>query len=116
MTYDEDPIDPSKLAELREIGDDEFVAELAQMYLAELGPRLDAIDAAVALGDPANAAICIHALSGSSANLGLTQLAAVAKMLEQHYRGEPQDDPQALLSELHLRAEQASRRLGQLAA
>ena len=106
MTFDEDPIDAAMLAQLRDIGDDDFIAELAQMYLADLEPRLTAIDAAVNAGDSAEVASAAHTLSGSSANLGLTKLAAAAKRLELHHRGEPRGAVEPMMAELHIRADQ----------
>ncbi len=116
MTYDEDPIDASRLAELMDLGDAEFVAELAQLYLDDLGPRLVAMDEAVAAGDAAAAAAVSHSLAGSSANMGLMKLAAVAKTLERHHRGEEHIAVEPLLAELHVRATQAQRRLAGLVA
>lgn len=116
MTTDEDPIDAARLAELMDLGDAEFVGELAQMYLADLGPRLDELDRSVAAGDEAAGAAVAHSLAGSSANMGLTKLAAIAKQVERRQRGDETGPVEPLLAELHLRAMQAERRLQGLIA
>jgi HPt (histidine-containing phosphotransfer) domain-containing protein len=82
---DQQPLlDQSVLDELRESvgGDDEFVADLIKTYVHESGDHFDAMQSAAAAGDADAIVRPAHTLKSSSAALGATLLAAVAREIE----------------------------------
>jgi CheY-like chemotaxis protein len=79
---DTDPLDRSVLASLREIEDQELLAELAELFLGDAPPRLEALREAIEGGDAASMAQVAHALKGSSANMGATRLVTICEELE----------------------------------
>jgi len=84
-----DTLDRHTLAELLDAvgGDEEFVDDLVQTYLADSPALLDEIDAAVAADDPARMVTPAHTLKSNSLTVGATQLAAIARVLEEQSRG-----------------------------
>ena len=66
-----------------EIGDFSVVAESITIYLEELQPRLDVIEAARSDPDHAVLARALHTLVSPSAMLGAEQLASVCRKIEQ---------------------------------
>lgn len=76
------PAPPSRLAALREEVGDEVLREVIQAMLAE-GPRLAGeATAACSAGDLTLAGRRAHALKGDAGNLGLDEVATLAKALE----------------------------------
>jgi len=67
-------------------GDETFVDELVDTFLADAPALLDAIDAAVAADDAAALVAPAHTLKGNSLTLGALELAAVARVLEESGR------------------------------
>lgn len=79
-------LDPAKVAELREVGDEsgrDGFSVLAEIFLNDAPPRLTAIRDAVEENDPEKAAFEAHALRGSAANLGAVELARMCEELEE---------------------------------
>ncbi|HVE94384.1 MAG TPA: Hpt domain-containing protein, partial [Acidimicrobiales bacterium] len=111
--HEDDPIDPALLAQLIDVGGDEFVAELAGLYLGDLDRRVEAIARCIELsGDDLDR--LAHDLKGSSANMGLRDLAETCSQIERVGRGDPVADPASLLRDLRREAVRARRRLTQL--
>ena len=83
------PLDDAVLANLREVsgGDDAFVKELANIYLADAPPRLAALQHAVATSDAAGLANAAHALKSSSGNIGAAVVRDLCGELESIGRG-----------------------------
>ena len=77
-------LDPTILAGLREVSDgsDDFLAELAQLFLDDSPKRLDTIEVAVARRDGEALRSAAHALKSSAGNLGARGLHAAAAALE----------------------------------
>lgn len=77
-------LDAAVLRELRAStgGDDEFVAELLEAYLADGAAQLAAIEAALAAGDAATLVRPAHTLKSSSATVGALRLAELCRGLE----------------------------------
>lgn len=63
-------------------GDEEFLAELVEIFLEDAELRLEEIRNAIASEDPTELRSTAHKLKGSSANMGATQLTGIAKTLE----------------------------------
>jgi HPt (histidine-containing phosphotransfer) domain-containing protein len=77
-------LDEAVLAELSASvqGDQAFVVELINAYLADGPAQVDAIEAAVAAGDAAALVRPAHTLKSSSATVGAPRLAAASRELE----------------------------------
>ena len=82
---DEAPIlDRAVIDELREsvAGDDAFVREVAETYLAEGPEHMSAMTAAAEAGDAAAIVRSAHTLKSSSAALGAMRLAQICREIE----------------------------------
>jgi two-component system sensor histidine kinase/response regulator len=79
------PIDPARIAELRELSDksnrDGFWV-LADSFLEDSPPRLAAIQQAVGKRDASAIAWEAHALKGAAANIGATKLSDICRQIE----------------------------------
>jgi HPt (histidine-containing phosphotransfer) domain-containing protein len=83
-------IDPQAIAELRSLnpGDgDEFLREIAGIFLEDTPQRIAELEQSLAAGDLATFARAAHSIKGSSSNLGAVALRAAAEALEQQVRG-----------------------------
>src|SRR5215211_5004607 len=78
----EDPLDPGVLASLRELGDPDFISEIAQMFLDDASSRLAALREAVEGDDASSVRHIAHTLKGSSGNMGATRMAAICAELQ----------------------------------
>jgi HPt (histidine-containing phosphotransfer) domain-containing protein len=86
MSVDDAPIlDAAVLAELREStgGDDDFVRELVEAYVAEATGYLDAMAGAASAGDAEAIIRPAHTLKSSSATLGAMRLSAISRGIEE---------------------------------
>jgi len=63
-------------------GEPDFVVELIDLYLDEVPRLFDALQTAIQDNDSTSAKRAAHSLRGSSANLGVLQIAAIADELE----------------------------------
>jgi len=82
-------IDPQAIENLRALnpGDnDEFLREIAGIFLEDTPQRIAELDQSLASGDAAKFARAAHSIKGSSANLGALALRAVAEKLEHRSR------------------------------
>jgi HPt (histidine-containing phosphotransfer) domain-containing protein len=86
-------------------GDQEFVAELVDTYLADTVDQLAGLDAAVAAGDVAAIVRPAHSLKSSSLNVGALQLGEVARQLEEQGREGRFDGAAHLVSDARSRFE-----------
>lgn len=77
-----DAIDSGTLEKLREIGGEEMVSEVAELFIRDAGARLDALRKAVEDGDAQAAKRLVHSLKGSSANIGAKGMAEICAKLE----------------------------------
>ncbi len=77
-------LDHAVVAELRDSvgGDETFVRELIDAYLAESPGYLDAMATAAASGDAASVVRPAHTLKSSSAAVGAMRLATISKQIE----------------------------------
>jgi HPt (histidine-containing phosphotransfer) domain-containing protein len=63
-------------------GEPDFVVELIDLYLDEVPRLFDSLHTAIQNNDSATAKRAAHSLRGSSGNLGVLQIAAIADELE----------------------------------
>ena len=102
-------IDPAGFAALRELagGDEAFVAELIDAYLADAPAQLAAARAAVDAGDAAALVRPAHTLKGNSANVGAARLVELCRALEELGRSGSLDGADAQLGEAAAEYERA---------
>src|SRR3954466_10199566 len=82
-------IDPQAIENLRALnpGDnDEFLREIAGIFLEDTPQRIAELDQSLAAGDVPKFTRAAHSIKGSSANLGAMALRAVAEKLEHQSR------------------------------
>ena len=82
-------IDPQAIENLRSLNPDdgdEFLREIAGIFLEDTPQRIAELDRSFAAADTATFARAAHSIKGSSANLGALALRAVAEKLEQHVK------------------------------
>jgi HPt (histidine-containing phosphotransfer) domain-containing protein len=96
-------LDPNAIAELRSLnpGDnDEFLREIAGIFLDDTPQRIAELDQSLAAGDAPKFTRAAHSIKGSSSNLGATGLRAVAEDLETRARAEGLRDVRELIVQL----------------
>ena len=80
------PLDRGVLEGLRELGDQELLAELAGLFLEDAPARLGALREAIEGGDASSVERTAHALKGSCGNMGATGMVAICEKLEDEGR------------------------------
>ena len=75
-------LDPEVLANLRDLGDAELLAELAGMFFDDATSRLGELREAVEAGDAAGVERVAHTLKGSSGNMGAARMSAICAELQ----------------------------------
>ena len=77
------------LEHIREVtmGDDEFLAELIDLFLNDTPTQLQALRNAVGTGDAEGVAAAAHRLKGSSGNMGAESLSALCLHVEKSSSG-----------------------------
>ena len=96
-------IDPEAIENLRSLnpGDnDEFLAEIVNIFLDDTPQRIAELEQSLATGDVPRFARAAHSIKGSSANLGAMALRAVAEKLEHLARREGLAAVEPLLLEI----------------
>jgi CheY-like chemotaxis protein len=84
-----DALDQSVLAGLRELGDQELVAELAELFLKDVSSQLEALREAIRVGDAPSAERVTHTLKGSCGNMGALRMSTIcAELQDVGYSGE----------------------------
>ncbi|MBI5691711.1 MAG: Hpt domain-containing protein [Verrucomicrobia bacterium] len=86
---DSSVLDPQAIENLRALnpGDnDEFLREIAGIFMEDTPKRLGELDTSLAAGDIPRFTRAAHSIKGSSANIGATSLRTVAERLEHHTR------------------------------
>jgi histidine phosphotransfer protein HptB len=110
-------IDPQAIENLRALnpGDnDEFLREIAGIFLEDTPQRIAELDQSLAAGDIPKFTRAAHSIKGSSANLGAVGLRAVAEKLEHQSRTEGLGNVTALLAELRIEYDRAETELNKL--
>ncbi len=81
-TFPGEPIDPAVVESLRELGGDDVLGELVEMFLGDTAPRLAALGKAVEAGDASTVEQVAHTLKGSSGNMGARLMSELAASLQ----------------------------------
>lgn len=108
---DPSAIDPQAIENLRALnpGDnDEFLREIAGIFLEDTPQRIAELEQSLAAGDATKFTRAAHSIKGSSANLGASGVRAVAEKLEHQSRTEGLGSVSTLVGELkseYIRAE-----------
>ena len=82
-------IDPQAIENLRSLNpddNDEFLREIADIFMEDTPLRIAELEQSLAAGDLPKFTRAAHSIKGSSANLGAMALRAVAERLEHHAR------------------------------
>jgi HPt (histidine-containing phosphotransfer) domain-containing protein len=110
-------IDPQAIENLRALnpGDnDEFLREIAGIYLEDTPQRIAELDQSLAAGDAPTFTRTAHSIKGSSANLGAVAVRAVAERLEHQARAEGLGGVVPLVNELKAEFDRAETELAKL--
>ena len=97
------------LAGLDSLNDTSFLRELIDLYVNEACDRIKAIKLAVNAGDGEGLKRQAHALKGSSATLGLTQIAHICEGLERLTHADCDNRADALVQLLQYKFNRAQR-------
>jgi two-component system, sensor histidine kinase and response regulator len=82
-------IDPKALAVLRELsGDDEFFAEMIDVFIEDTAGQLATFDSAIARQDASEVRRAAHSLKSNSMNFGASALALLCAEMEARGRDE----------------------------
>ena len=93
------PIDMKAIEELREEGGDLF-SELVEMFITEVPPQLDTLEAALRKPDAGAARLAAHTLKGTASNFGAARMRALASSLEEKARNAALDGWPHIYAEL----------------
>jgi HPt (histidine-containing phosphotransfer) domain-containing protein len=93
----------SQLAE-DEMGD-QFIAEIIDVFLADLSERVRTIGLQMSQNDRAGVAATAHAIKGSCGHFGAARLMELSRNLEERARREPTDDIQSAIDPMIAEAE-----------
>ncbi|MDX6382031.1 MAG: hypothetical protein QOI57_3055 [Rubrobacteraceae bacterium] len=77
------PLDQSILEGLRELGDQELLKELAELFLKEVPLQLEALREAIEGGDASSVERMAHTLKGSCGNMGVTRMSTICAELQE---------------------------------
>ncbi|MCA1687812.1 MAG: Hpt domain-containing protein, partial [Actinobacteria bacterium] len=78
----EDPLDRAVLENLRELGGQEMLSELSQMFVNDASSALRDLKEATECEDPPSVKRVAHTLRGSSGNMGAKRMAALCAELQ----------------------------------
>lgn len=110
-------IDPQAIENLRALNpgdDDEFLREIAGIFLSDTPLRIADLERSLVAGDATTFTRAAHSIKGSSANLGANGLRSVAEQLEQHSRVEGLEGVLPLLIVLKSEFTRAEAALGEI--
>ena len=112
-------IDPQAIENLRALnpGDhDEFLREIACIFLEDTPLRITELTQGLAAGDVSKFTRAAHSIKGSAANLGATALRAVAEKLEHQSRKEGLEAVAPLVAEIKVEFSRAEGELRKIIA
>jgi HPt (histidine-containing phosphotransfer) domain-containing protein len=112
-------IDPQAIENLRALnpGDnDEFLREIAGIFLEDTPQRIAELDQGLVAGDLSKFTRAAHSIKGSSANLGAMALRTAAEKLEHQCRTGGFNDVGALVSQVKVEFNRAQTELAALIA
>ena len=96
-------LDPQSIENLRSLNpddNDEFLREIAGIFIEDTPHRIAELDQCLVSGDVARFTRAAHSIKGSSSNLGAMALRAAAEKLEQQARASGLADVSGLVAEL----------------
>jgi HPt (histidine-containing phosphotransfer) domain-containing protein len=93
-------LDDAALGSLRELGGDDFLAEVIDTFLADVPALLATAHRAVDEADAGEVRRAAHTLKSNAATLGATDLAELCRELEQHAKDGRLTDGSALLARI----------------
>ncbi|MBV9656948.1 MAG: response regulator [Verrucomicrobia bacterium] len=96
-------LDPDSLTALKGLqaeGDEGFLRELIELFLADAAQRIDGMDTALAAGRDADFVRAAHSIKGAAANFGATDLRKICARIEDLGREGQVSEAGALLPEL----------------
>lgn len=112
-------IDPQAIENLRALNpddNDEFLREIAGIYLEDTPLRIAELEASLAAGDVQKFTRAAHSIKGSSSNLGANDVRTTAEKLEHQSRSEGLSDVVTLLQTLKADYARAEAELNKLIA
>jgi HPt (histidine-containing phosphotransfer) domain-containing protein len=112
-------IDPQSIENLRALnpGDnDEFLREIAGIFLEDTPLRIAELDQGLAAADVTKFTRAAHSIKGSSSNIGALALRAAADKLEHQARAHGLTDVAGLVADVKLEFERAQTALAALIA
>lgn len=96
----ESPLDQGVITGLRELGDEEMLEELVELFAKDVPARLEEMRGAFYLGDSAGVERAAHTLKSASGNMGAVTMAALCEELERLGASENLDRVPILLDHL----------------
>jgi HPt (histidine-containing phosphotransfer) domain-containing protein len=101
----------TQIADSDEMGG-EFIAEIIEVFLADLSERVRTIGLQLKQGDRAGIAATAHAIKGSCGHFGAVRLVELSRDLEDRAKRDPTGDLQAALDSMLAETERVRAALG----
>jgi HPt (histidine-containing phosphotransfer) domain-containing protein len=95
-------LDGAALESLRELGGDDFLAEVIDTFLADMETLLATLRRALAEGDAAEVRRMAHTLKSNGATLGATEFAELCRALEKQAKDGRLEDAPALVARIEV--------------
>ena len=112
-------IDPQSIENLRALNpgdDDEFLREIAGIFMEDTPQRLAELEKSFQARDAATFTRAAHSIKGSSSNLGAVALRAAAEKLEHHARTQGLDGTVEMISAVRREFTRAEAELNRIIA
>jgi CheY-like chemotaxis protein len=107
-------LDGAALESLRELGGDDFLAEVIDTFLADVGTLLATLRRALDDGDAAEVRRVAHTLKSNGATLGATEFAELCRVLEQRAKDGRLEDAPGLVTRIEEERRALDQALGTL--
>jgi HPt (histidine-containing phosphotransfer) domain-containing protein len=107
-------LDGAALESLRELGGDDFLAEVIDTFLADVGTLLATLRRALDEGDAAEVRRMAHSLKSNGATLGATEFAELCRALEQQAKDGHLEDAPGLVARIEEERRSLDQALGTL--
>jgi PAS domain S-box-containing protein len=107
-------LDVAALESLRELGGDDFLAEVIDTFLADVGTLLATLRRALDEGDAAEVRRMAHSLKSNGATLGATEFAELCRALEQQAKDGHLEDAPGLVARIEEERRSLDQALGTL--
>jgi CheY-like chemotaxis protein len=107
-------LDGAALESLRELGGDDFLAEVIDTFLADVGTLLATLRRALDEGDAAEVRRVAHTLKSNGATLGASEFAELCRVLEQRAKDGRLEDASGLVTRIEEERRALDQALGTL--